>query len=72
MNSNKGVLTPEMIEEATKRAIEMPGRPIDRIISYRAHKLLKKINQKLPNWDSWTFESEILWKARSMGIMEEE
>lgn len=67
-----GILTPEMIETATNKAAKTGGHIPDRIISVRADRILKKIHHKAPNWDSWTIEAEIWWKARSMGITEEE
>lgn len=67
-----GFITFEMIQSATKKAAETSGKSTQRIISYRANSVLKKIQHRLPDWDHWTFEAEIWFKARSLGIMEEE
>lgn len=67
-----GIITFEMVETAAKKIAERGGSIPDRIISVRAAKMLKKIYHKSPGWDSWSVESEIWWKARSMGIIEEE
>ena len=65
-------ITFEKVQGAFEKASKEGGRPHDRIISYSAHQLLKQIHRKLPNWNNWTFEPEIWFKARSMGLIEEE
>lgn len=62
----------EMIESATKKSMETGLSIPDRIISYRAARILKKIQHKFPDWNSWRVEAEIWYKARSLGITEEE
>lgn len=67
-----GPITLEMVELAANKIAETSGKVPQRIISVRADRILRKIHHKAPGWDSWTVEAEIWWKARSMGITEEE
>lgn len=67
-NDKSGALTLEMIENAAKRLSEIGGATSDRIISLKAHNILMQIRKIKPNWDSWTYESEIYLKAMSLGI----
>jgi len=63
-------ITFDMIQSALEKAAKEGGRPYDRIISYRAGKMLKKIHNKFPNWDNWLTETEIWFKAHKMGLLE--
>jgi hypothetical protein len=69
-------LTAEKIQKAYEIAISrwsgMYGEHTMRIISYPAHQMLNLIQGKLPNWDGWNTEPEIWFKARSMGLLDEE
>lgn len=66
------VLTPELIEAAAIKAATTPGSLPDRVISFRAHQTLRKIQAKCPGWDNWTTEPEIWYKAYTLGLVAEE
>lgn len=66
------VLTQEMIRQAAERAAARAGQPSERVISVKAHEMLKKIHTREPGWDSWHVSGEIWYKAYKMGLLDEE
>lgn len=66
-------LTIEDIEKAAELAVANYGyKTLDRVISYRAAKMLKRIQLKDPGWDHWMVEAEIWVKAYKLGLVENE
>jgi len=65
-----GVLSPEMIEEATKVAVQSrPPLPV--LISVKADKMLQRIKQKFPDWEPQC-EAEVWIKAYKLGLMDDD
>ena len=66
----KGAITLKMLHNATEVIVNKGFEPYERIVSPKAYRLLKKIRAKLPGWDNWSIETEILWKAYTMGLID--
>lgn len=64
------VLTVEMLEQAAERAACQTAHEYIWIVSPRAYRMLKRIQVRYPSFDPQS-ETEIWWKAYSMGLTEE-
>jgi hypothetical protein len=65
---NKGVLTYEMLNDFVEKSSKMGYRPPDRIISFKADKVLKEIRKIEPGWNDFICDMEVYYKAAKLGI----